>query len=142
MLSQFSYPVICSAFFNKTISFYEDYFNFSPVLEMEGYAVLKRADCQNSYLAVIDSLHDGIPQRFRRSVQGLILSFPVEDVADAYRKLYLEGLNILGEPDVVLCGRRHFLVEDPNGILISVAENVALEDILDPDNIKELYRVA
>ena len=138
MLSKFSYPIICTGDFVHTVAFYEDYFEYVPVLEMENFVILQRKEWSDMYLAIIDSNHQAIPARYRKPVRGMILSFPVHSAQKAFLELYMEGLNVLSEPEPALCGRSHFFVEDPNGILIDVAEEIDIEGLTDPEVIKEL----
>lgn len=142
MLSQFMYPIICTEKFAQTVAFYEDHFSYHVVMELEGYAIMQRADWDNMYLAIIDSTHEEIPEQYRRPISGMILSMPVHDVMAAHQEAYWEGLNVITEPANANCGRKHFYVEDPNGILITVAENVPLETVLSEDEIKEACLVA
>ena len=127
MLSQFSYPIICSEKYIKTVNFYEDHFEFVPEFEEANFVILKRKDRDDIYLAIIDTNHKGIPDRYRKSVSGMILNYPVKDTRAAYQQYYWEGLNIVSEPEVSSCARKHFFVEDPNGILIDIAEDVEIE---------------
>jgi len=142
MLSQFSYPIICSDNFEQTVAFYEDHFEFVPSLEMEGFVILSRETWQNVYLAVIDCNHEAIPERFRKPVSGMILNFPTDKVQKIYDRLYDEGLDIVSEPVDAKCGRKHFYVEDPNGILIDVAEEVDMTTLMSPEELKDLCFVA
>jgi len=134
MLSQFSYPIVCSEKFNKTVAFYEDHFGFVPEFEMRGYSVLRRKDRDDVYLAVMDYNHDALPEAYKRPVQGMLLSYPVSDVDEFYDYAYHEGLTLLSEPKEMPCGRKHFFVEDPNGILIDVAKNIDIEPFLTDEN--------
>ncbi len=142
MLSQFSYPIICSENFEQTVAFYEDFFDFSPSLEMEGFVILSREEWQNVYLAVIDYNHKAIPEKFRKPVSGMILNYPAEDVQVVYDRLYDEGLELVTEPEEAKCGRKHFYVEDPNGILIDVAEEVDMAELMSPEELRDLCFVA
>lgn len=135
MLSEFSYPIVCSQKFSETVAFYEDYFDFEPAFEMEGFVVLKRRGSRDMYLAIMDANNKTLPEQYRRPVQGMILNYPVGDADAAYRKSYLDGLNVVSEsPEEALCGRRHYFVEDPNGILIDVAQEIDLADIMTVEN--------
>lgn len=141
MFSEYSYPMICAKNFTKTVNFYEDYFEFEPTFEMAGFTVLKRRGQSNMYLAIIDAQHDVIPKKYRTSTKGLILNFPVDDSKTAYERLYLEGLTMISEPSDALCGRKHFFVEDPNGVLIDVAENIPLEKLIHGEKMEDLFVV-
>ena len=65
-----------------------------------------------------------IPEQHRKTPQGVMINYPVKDVQKMYDHLYQEGLTLLNEPENAPCGRKHFMVEDPNGILIDVAEDL------------------
>lgn len=127
MFAEYSYPIICTVSFAKTINFYEDHFEFLVAYETESFAILKRKNASSIYLAVMDTEHAPVPEHYHRHAGGMILNFPVHDVEQAYKELYWEGLTILGEPSVSeSSGRKHFFVEDPNGILINIAQNVPI----------------
>lgn len=142
MLSQFLYPMIVSEHFEQTVAFYEDHFEFSPSLEMEGFVILSRDDCTDMYLAIFDYRHDVIPEKYRKPVSGMILNYPTKDAQAMYNRLYDDGLDLVSEPEEVKCGRKHFFVEDPNGILIDVAEDVDLAKVMSPEEFKDLCFVA
>jgi len=122
MQAKYLYPIISTADLRKTTNFYEDFFDFVPVFEMEGYVFMHRKDREDMCLALMDANHADIPEEFRKPAQGLILNFPVDDVHAAYEACYMEGLDIRSEPAIAACGRRHFFVTDPNGILIDVMQ--------------------
>lgn len=124
MLSEFSYPIICTHKFVETVNFYEDYLNYSPEMEMVNYVILKRNDWDNCYLAIIDTAHPGIPDQYRKQVSGMLLNYPVNNVDQTYEDLYWEGLNIVSELTTTPCFKKRFFIEDPNGILIAVGENM------------------
>lgn len=124
MYSDFSYPIICTKDYVKTVNFYEDYLNYSPVFELESYVVLKRNDWNNSYLAVIDTTHPNIPAQYQRQVSGMMLTHPVLNVQAARDQFYFEGVQIITSPDACLSIKDQFLIEDPNGVLIMVVDNV------------------
>ena len=138
MLSQFSYPIISTEKFVQTVAFYEDHFGYVSAFEMEGFVILRRQDWPDMYLSVIDSTHDAIPAEYQRPVAGMILNMPVEDVMSAHQEAYWEGLNVVSEPKPALCGRKHFFIEDPNGVLVDVAENVDLKTLMSTDDFEAL----
>ena len=131
MLSQFSYPIIYTDAFKKSVAFYEDYFEFTPELELNGFVILKRADRDEVYLGLIDVRHEALPACYRQPVQGLMLNYPVENVLKFYDYAYHEGLNLVSDPEDAPCGRKHFFIADPNGVLIDVAENIEVESLKD-----------
>jgi uncharacterized glyoxalase superfamily protein PhnB len=137
MFSQHSYPIICANDLSQTVNFYEDFFDFVVALEIPGYAVMKREGFKDAHIAIIDKDHKEIPEAYRRPVQGMILSMPVPDVRASYMAAYWEGLDIVSEPVETCWGRLHFMVEDPNGILIDVSQNVPAQGFVKQDGSEE-----
>jgi|GEM_PF-397233 len=125
MLSNFSYPIICTDDYVQTVNFYEDHFDFTPEFELPQFSILKRQGCNNSFIAIVDKNHSSIPGPYRAQTKGMILHLPVSSVDSAYQQFYWEGLNIVSEPAVAPnIGVKHFYVEDPNGTLLCVAEAI------------------
>jgi len=141
MLSQYSYPIICSENFRQTIAFYEDHLDFIPEVEMKGFAILKRKGHDDTYISVIDSNHEALPAEYKRPVQGMILNYPVNNVIEFYDHAYHDGLTLISEPKDAPCGRKHFYIEDPNGILINVAQNIELSSVIDAKDMNKLFMV-
>lgn len=115
------YPTLVSDRFVDTINFYEDFFGFVPSVEDNGYALLQ--DCGNPDLciAVFDATHPCVA-KLDQSARGIILTFAVDDIEATYNSLYLEGLELYKDFGNDVHGDRHFVVYDPNGILVNVKE--------------------
>lgn len=127
------YPVICTDRLVESVNFYEDHFDFIPEIQMEEYVLLRHQDNKDRYIAFIDVTCPILPTEAQKVTSGLIISFPVKNVDAAYQQAYWEGLDIVDEPKPALCGRKHFLVKDPNGIYI---------DVMQKEIVKEEYLVA
>ena len=125
MLSNFSYPIICTSDYVRTVNFYEDHFDFMPEFELPQFSIMKRQGYENSFIAIVDKNHDCIPKQYQGQTKGMILHLPVNNTDSAYQQLYWEGVAIISEPSIAPnIGAKHFYVEDPNGILLCVAEAV------------------
>lgn len=138
MLSQFSYPIICSEKCTKTVNFYEDYFDFTPEYETDDFIVLKRRNYTDSYLAVISINHESLPKGYRSTASGIILNYPVENVDAFYQQAYWEGLDIVNDPEIAACNRKHFFIKDPNEILIDVTQDVKKPKNKEVQKLKQL----
>ncbi|MFC6334804.1 VOC family protein [Paenibacillus septentrionalis] len=116
------YPVILTEQVAETAAFYVEHFGFEKVFEAEWYVSLKLIHMEQSFeLAVLDAAHTTIPNGYNMNVQGLILNFEVDDVDAEYERLVRQSklplqLDIRSED----FGQRHFIVSDPNGVLIDV----------------------
>ncbi len=138
MFASFSYPNICTDKYAETVAFYEDYLDYEVSFELQGFAVMRRTDWANIYLAIINSKHAAIPEHYRKTVAGMILSYPSHSVKDAYDTLYWEGITLVTKPAKADCGHNFFFVEDPNGILIEINEPLDIMDIMAHDSSKEM----
>lgn len=64
--------------------------------------------------------HEFTPEPFQKPAQGVILSIQVDDVDAAYAAVVKRGLRIADELRDEAFGMRHFMVSDPNGLLVNV----------------------
>ncbi len=112
------YPVIGTKQVSESKDFYTKHFGFSVTFEADWYVSLKR---DNYELAILDYTHPTVPENYRKSVQGLILNFEVEDVDAEYERLIKRNkLPVQLELRSEEFGQRHFITSDPNGVLIDV----------------------
>ncbi|MBB6344676.1 VOC family protein [Nonomuraea muscovyensis] len=121
-LSSF-YPVICTERLPESRDFYVRLMGFEVTFEADWYVSLRRGPYE---LALLDHAHPTLPAAYRRPVGGLLLNFEVADVDAEWERLVTgEGLR----PELELrsedFGQRHFIVADPNGVLIDVITPIA-----------------
>jgi catechol 2,3-dioxygenase-like lactoylglutathione lyase family enzyme len=118
------YPVLAVTDVAATAEFYRRVLPFVSGYESDWYVHLVSPGRPHVNLAIVDCRHDSVPSSARRPVQGLLLNFEVEDVDGAFeavRKLDVPVvLTLRDEP----WGQRHFIVQDPNGILIDVIKPI------------------
>ena len=120
MINSF-YPVIMSNKIKESKNFYMKYFNFELTFENDWYISLKSED--NIELAIINSEHPTIPEKFRNLSQGIILNIEVDNANNEYERLILtNNLSVISDIKDEEFGQRHFIIEDPNGILIDIIE--------------------
>jgi len=116
------YPVILTDKVSVTADFYMKYFGFEIVFEADWYVSLKLSNVESPYeLAILNASHSTIPANFQSNVNGLILNFEVDDVDAEYKRLIHDEklpleLDIRSEE----FGQRHFIISDPNGVLIDI----------------------
>lgn len=125
MLTSF-YPVIGTSRVAESHDFYTRLFGFETTFEADWYVSLRRPGVQPYELALLDYTHPTVPQGYRAPVQGLLLNFEVEDVDAEWERLVVgEGLRPELELRSEEFGQRHFIVADPNGVLIDVITPIA-----------------
>ncbi|MEV5552093.1 VOC family protein [Nonomuraea wenchangensis] len=117
------YPVVCTADLAASKDFYVRLFGFEVTFEADWYVSLRRGPYE---LALLDHEHPTLPAAYRRPVAGLLLNFEVADVDAEWERLVVrEGL----APELTLrdedFGQRHFIVADPNGVLVDVITPIA-----------------
>ncbi|MEV0236316.1 VOC family protein [Nonomuraea sp. NPDC050786] len=120
------YPVIGTSRLAESHDFYTRLFGFETTFEADWYVSLRRPGPVAYELALLDHTHPTLPEGYRAPVQGLLLNFEVEDVDAEWDRLVAgEGLR----PELELrsedFGQRHFIVADPNGVLIDVITPIA-----------------
>ncbi|GAA2415966.1 VOC family protein [Nonomuraea africana] len=113
------YPVICTTRLKESHDFYTHLMGFETTFEADWYVSLRRGPYE---LALLDPSHPTLPERYLgRAAQGLLLNFEVEDVDAEWERLVVrEGLPAELELRSEDFGQRHFIVADPNGVLIDV----------------------
>lgn len=119
------YPVLCAEDVAGTARFYIDTFGFETTFDSDWYVSLRLPGDPAFELAVLDPTHPTMPEGFGRPVQGLLLNFEVADVDAEYERLVTRGgisplLPIRSEA----FGQRHFVIADPNGVLIDVITTI------------------
>lgn len=115
------YPVICTGDIAASKAFYLTYFPFELTFEADWYVSLRAEGERPFELALLDSRHTTIPESFQSAFGGgLLLNFEVEDVDSVYQTFRDAGLPIHLELRDETFGQRHFISEDPNGVLLDI----------------------
>lgn len=118
------YPTIMSERVVETRDFYTTHLGFELTFEADWYVSLKRSDASYE-LAILDHQHESIPAKYRKLTQGMVLNFEVSDVDTEYERVVTKGgvspeLKVKDEA----WGQRHFIIADPNGVLIDVIQPI------------------
>jgi catechol 2,3-dioxygenase-like lactoylglutathione lyase family enzyme len=115
------YPVICTSRLQESRDFYTGLLGFEVTFEAEWYVSLRRPGAVPYELALLDHRHSTLPQAYHTPVRGLLLNFEVQDVDAEWERLVVRGgLKAALELRSEDFGQRHFIVADPNGVLIDV----------------------
>jgi len=119
------YPVLMTTNVAETARFYRDNFGFKVLFDADWYVHLQSAEDEKVNLAVLDKTHETIPEAGRgQGAGGLLLNFEVEDVDAVYEEALGNGLPILQPLRDEAFGQRHFITQDPNGVLIDVIKPI------------------
>ncbi|KAB2344522.1 VOC family protein [Actinomadura rudentiformis] len=119
------YPVLGATRLAESRDFYTRLFGFEVTFEAEWYISLRRGGERPYELALLDFTHPTVPEAYRKPVQGLLLNFEVEDVDAEWERLVVgEGLKPELDIRTEEFGQRHFIVADPDGVLIDVIKEI------------------
>ena len=119
------YPVLMTDRVAETARYYEQHFRFTRQFDSDWYIHLQSAEDPSVNLAVLDRNHSTIPAARRgQQVSGLVLNFEVADVDAEYARAVARGLTMLLPLRDEDFGQRHFIVQDPNGVLIDVIQPI------------------
>lgn len=118
------YPVIMTNDVAGTSAFYIEHFRFAPSFESDWYVHLQSIEDAKVNIAILQGHHETIPVVARGNVSGLLLNFEVEDVDTIHDELVAKGFTILRSLRDEDFGQRHFIVSDPNGVLIDVIKPI------------------
>lgn len=118
------YPVVMTDDVAATARFYRDHFRFQPSFESDWYVHLQSEEDENVNIAILQCDHDTIPKQARGRVSGLVINFEVEDVDSEFNRAKASDLPILLSLKDEPFGQRHFITQDPNGVLIDVIKPI------------------
>jgi catechol 2,3-dioxygenase-like lactoylglutathione lyase family enzyme len=118
------YPVLMSADVASTARFYVEHFRFIPLFESDWYVHLQSSEDEGVNLGIVHNAHETIPAVARGRVSALLINFEVEDSDSEYARAVAGGLPILLELRDEPFGQRHFITQDPDGVLIDVIKPI------------------
>lgn len=118
------YPVIMTDKVEETTRFYRDHFRFEPTFDSDWYVHLQSTEDEAVNIAVLKGDHPTVPVSGRGQVSGLIINFEVEDVDGVYGRVSEAGLPVLLPLRDEDFGQRHFITQDPNGVLIDIIKPI------------------
>lgn len=118
------YPVITTKNLNESKNFYTAHFNFEISFDSDWYISMKTMQSPVFELALLDYSHPSLPSAFQHPTQGMLLNLEVENVDLEYKRIKSQGIDMVLDIRSEDWGQRHFIIQDPNGILIDVIQNI------------------
>ncbi len=118
------YPVLMTDDVAGTAEFYRTHLRFRPVFDSDWYIHLQSSEDDAVNLAILQGDHDTIPAAGRGRAPGVLLNFEVDDVDAVYAQMKADGLEMLLDLRDEPFGQRHFITQDPNGVLIDVIKPI------------------
>lgn len=118
------YPVLMVQDVVGTAAFWIKNFEFKPLFESEWYVHLQSSHDPQVNLAILNGDHETIPAGGRGRAAGVLVNFEVDDVDAVYERAIRAGLPILLTLRDEAFGQRHFITQDPNGVLIDIIKPI------------------
>jgi uncharacterized glyoxalase superfamily protein PhnB len=118
------FPLILTDRPDHAAGFCRTLFDFEVVADLGWYVQLQHPQNGAVQIAFISDRHDSVPAPFRQVPQGVLVTIEIDDAA-AYRVRAGEA----GHPIHVdltdeVWGQRHFITEDPTGLLVDVVQQI------------------
>jgi catechol 2,3-dioxygenase-like lactoylglutathione lyase family enzyme len=114
------YPVLGCRDVAAARDFYVRHFDFEVGFEIDWYVHLRHREAPTVNLALVAHAHESVPAAHRRPADGLLLNFEIDDVDGFYQRCRAAGLPIALDLRDEAWGQRHFILVDPNGVLVDV----------------------
>lgn len=118
------FPVLVTDKIDDCKRFFVSLFGFEPVFDTDWYVHLVHGN--GSQLGFLVPDHPSQPALLQSqfSGSGMIYSFEVDDVDDAFDQLQDRDLEIVLKPKTEDWGQRHFLIAGPGGLIVDVVQNM------------------
>jgi catechol 2,3-dioxygenase-like lactoylglutathione lyase family enzyme len=129
------YPVITTKKLNESKNFYAAYLGFKVTFDSDWYISMASRQGPVFELALLDYTHPSLPEAFQHPTQGMLLNVEVENVDSEYKRLSSLGADVVLDIRSEYWGQRHFIIQDPNGILIDLIQNIEVKE-----SFKEQYK--
>ncbi len=114
------FPDICSRNLVESKEFYISLLGFEVIFEIDWYIQLQSPNNESVQIAFVDINHPSVPKGHQKIPQGVVVTVEMDDVDVAYKKALDLKLPVIIELCDEEWGQRHFMVEDPNGLLVDV----------------------
>ena len=118
------YPVIMVENVRKTAEFYKQNLRFVARFENDWYIHLQSAEDEKVNIGIVQWDHPTVPEEGRKKTAGILINFEVEDVDEIYEQVQSANLPVLLSLRDEDFGQRHFIMRDPNGILLDIIKPI------------------
>lgn len=118
------FPDVCSTRLRESKEFYASLFDMKPVFDIDWYVQMQSEHDENVQIAFVAKEHPSVPQKFALDPQGVVITLELDDVDSIYKRAKKAKLPIVQDLRDEEWGQRHFMVEDPNGLLVDVVKMI------------------
>jgi catechol 2,3-dioxygenase-like lactoylglutathione lyase family enzyme len=120
------YPVLCTDRLDESRDFYRALLDLGVAFECSWYTSLRGGPDGTSRVDFVPPGHESVPAPYGRPAAGVVVTVDVDDVDAVHDRAGALGLDVV----LPLCdedfGQRHFMVRDPNGLLLDVVQTIPM----------------
>lgn len=118
------YPLVLTEDISKASEFYRSLFGFEQSADIGWYVQLALPLNESAQLALMDITHSSVPVAFRTPPAGVLITIEFDEVDPLYARATELGAPIHVELVDEEWGQRHFMTEDPTGLLVDVVKSI------------------
>lgn len=118
------YPVLMTEDVARAHAFYADLLGLRDAFAADWYVSLAGVD-ENVQLAIVARDHESVPAGFRASGAGMLVTVEVDDVDAVHARAVARELPFHVPLRDEAWGQRHFITEDPDGVLVDIVTVIA-----------------
>jgi catechol 2,3-dioxygenase-like lactoylglutathione lyase family enzyme len=122
------FPTICTDAVAEVRDFYCDHLDFEAGFDSGWYVQLASIDDPTRQLGIVERTHATVPEEFRTSPAGVLISIELDDVDDVHQRIVAAGHKIVLDLRSEDFGQRHFMTVDPAGTLVDVITQIEPSD--------------
>ncbi|MEM9068473.1 MAG: VOC family protein [Myxococcota bacterium] len=118
------YPVLGSNKLRESRDFYRALFDLRVSFENDWYISLATETEPHQQIAFVAHDHESVPTESRQLAAGFLVTLEVEDVDALWKRAQTLTLEPVLSIRDEAWGQRHFIVRDPNGVLVDVVQPI------------------
>ena len=122
------FPDICTDDLARSRDFYRALLGFEVIFENAWYVQMHHPEQPAAQIAFVLREHASVPKAFQARPQGVLVTVELEDVDACHARARALGLGLAYELVSEVWGQRHFMVADPNGLLVDVVQLIPTAD--------------
>jgi catechol 2,3-dioxygenase-like lactoylglutathione lyase family enzyme len=115
------YPVLGTEKLPESRDFYVGLLDLRVSFENDWYVSLATRTEPVQQIAFVDHDHEAVPAADRKLPSGVLVTLEVDDLAPIWDRARAQHEIVLALRDEPW-GQRHFIVRDPNGVLVDVVQ--------------------
>ena len=122
------FPDICSDDLHASRDFYRALFGFETLFENAWYLQMRLPRDPAVQIAFVRADHDSVPKPYQARARGVLVTIELDDVDACCARALQLGLPLAYPLVSEVWGQRHFMVADPNGLLVDVIQLIPTAD--------------